>query len=164
MCKKFIASSLTLFIIMQLICGCNKDNQNSDFRLVGTHSFSGPCKYVFDGFAGSQPAAMDSSEMLQLAISRPDSKDSSDYILIPLVFQHEPLGGEYLKMSTVAGDDINKVAIKITDTLLTIPGQFLVSGMGITIDGSGSIVNGKITIRYHTLYRAYNKYSTIVSN
>jgi hypothetical protein len=159
---------LSIFVSMALVAlgslfGCKKNNVGN---LIGTHQFTGidSVKYIFTGFASFPPAEFDSTaETLTTVISRPASMDSSNFILLPVTYYSGPLGGEYLVFSTVPAQETVEVAIQITDTLLTIPQQFPVSGGDLAIDGSGSLVGNKLTISYHTAYRNYNKYSTIVT-
>ncbi len=154
---------LVVLVVLGSLGGCKKTNVDN---LVGTHQFTGmdSVKYVFTGFISFPPAEYDSvPETLTTVISRPGSKDSSDYILLPITYYPGPLGGDYLSFSAVPDQGTIPVAIQITDTLLTIPLQVPVQGAYITIDGSGSLVGKKLTISYHTYYRNYNKYSTIAT-
>jgi hypothetical protein len=160
----------SVFFLVALVASgslssCKKNNVDN---LVGTHKFTGidSVKYIFTGFINFPPAEVDSApETLTTVISRPGSKDSSDYILLPVTFYDGPfgIGIPFLSFSTVPDQGTIPVAIQITDTILTIPFQLPGSGSDLSIDGGGSLVGNKLTISYHTDYRNYNKYSTIVT-
>jgi hypothetical protein len=157
---------IILYFSVAVIClgfavGCKK---SSSYSPLGTHQFSGTCDFIFTGFVSFPPAA-DSNvvDSFTTVITKSSSPDSSSYLLLPVQLQTGPWGEPYLIFATTSESYASPVAIQVTDTLLTIPSQLPISGMGISIDGTGSIVNGKITLSYHSNYRNYNKYSTVVS-
>lgn len=154
---------LTISLIAALVnSGCGKTNESTVSKLAGTHSFSGPVKYSFDGFANSPAWEFDSTESLTTIFSTSPSKDSSNYIFIPIQFQ-EDSRGEFLILSVIEGGATVKVAALVNDTLITIPLQLPASGSSMSIQGDGSIVNNRIKINYQSSYRGLHKYSSLVS-
>lgn len=163
---------LIVTISLVFVCGCKKHNdQSNSVVLSGKHVFSGSCKYYTSGLGYS--FELDTTESLTAEILRPASKDSSDFILIPVTF--DPRDGVYgiLTVSPkyplgVSGPNLDTgfLAIQIKDTLLTIPLQlpFDYVAYNQQYDGDGSLVNGKLTIRYHTFRRGYNKSSTLITH
>ena len=163
---KTFAFFLVVIIGLGVFLGCKKSNSSSDsVSLTGTHQFSGIADYVFTGFISFPPAAeLNVADTFTTVITRAASPDSSDFIYLPATsVDPGPLGGIYLVFTTNLVSSSVPVAIEVADTLLTIPNQYPYSGGDLYVEGDGSFVNNKITLRYHTWYREYNKYDTAVS-
>jgi hypothetical protein len=170
--KKFVYFWIAI-IALGLVWSCKKSNKSSKsdksngFTMTGTRQFSGLANYI-DSYFVVPPLTQDSvSETFTTVIQSATSPDSSDYVYLPVAAQIGPWGEPYIiftnTQSPPGPDNAAPVAMKVTDTLLTIPEQYPWSGAGLYVVGSGSFVNNKITLTYHSWYREFNKYSTVVS-
>lgn len=161
---KYFSLFLLALVSLSLSAGCKKSNRKAS--LTGTHFFTGTADYVFPGFVSFPTAKLlNQPDTFSTTFTRSSSPDSSDYYYLPATaLEPGPLGGTYLVFTTTAQSPSSvPVVIRLTDTLITIPQQLPWSGGDLMVDGDGSFVNNRITLRYHSDYRLYDKYDTAIS-
>ena len=143
-----------LILGVLIFTSCKKEN---DF--LGNYDLKGPIKYVFDGYGRHEE--QDGLDTASLSIV----KSGKDYQLKGTeIFEYSGTGGftsgaclKFVKNGTYP------IAIELSGTSLTIPHQFPIQGYGMTISGTGTLENKKLTIKYTTYYRGSYKNSTITS-
>lgn len=152
-------SLLTIFFIG----ACKKSNSDYRDKFTGNYELKGPVKYVLDGY-GRYEEENGGIDTASLSIEKPASADSNDFILLRGVsFQigtGPAFAGAYFLKFVQNGIP---VAAQVNDTSLTIPEQFPYQGSGMSISGTGTISNKKLTIQYKTHYRGLYKYATVTS-
>ena len=175
---KIFTFFLVVMIGLGLFFGCKKSDSSrhilidslshrpsDSLSLTGTHQFFGTADYS-SPLSPFSPGFEDDNvpDTFTTVITRPVSTDSANYIYLPPSSVGGPGGGIYLAFSTTPPDQWGvPVAIEVTDTLLTIPNQLPWSGYDLSVNGDGSFVNNKITLRFHSYYRGFEKYDTAVS-
>ena len=151
-----VYKSLFLFVLIAfLFQSCKKEN---DF--IGNYDLKGTIKYVLDGYGRYEEH--DGLDTASLSITK---SGGNAYQLKSAEFHDyrspSPLVGGYcLKFDKNGTYPIN---VELSGTTLTIPHQFPIQGSGMSISGTGSIENNKLTIKYTTHYRSFYKHSTITS-
>jgi hypothetical protein len=142
-----------------LFVACSKDNDKRAIFVGIYRNAMGEVKYVFDGF-GQYKEAFD-RDTASFAIEKINKSDSADYIYLTGVTLHDVfVFGGYYHTLKFTGNGI-KIAALATDTSFSVPIQYPYSGGGLSIEGVGSVKNGKLKLTYHTSYRGFHKYATV---
>ena len=164
---KFL-SILAAGLILICFTNCSKTGEK-DKRDAFTGNYknlTGDCKYAFDGFGYYWEFF--SRDTASFLIRKASGSDSTEFIYLEYVGWVEQVNNSGTGHTTVSLKfvDDGREGVKVYgsmmgDTAFVIPFQMPFQGSGFSIDGSGSIKNGKKYLTYHTLYRGNHKYSTV---
>lgn len=137
-----------------IFASCKKEND-----AIGNYDLKGTIKYVFDGYGRHEE--QDGLDTASLSIVKSGNGYQLQGAEIYDYKGHSGFTGSYCLKFFKNGT--YPVTIELSGTSLTIPNQFPIQGSGMSISGTGTLVNKKLTITYTTHYRGFYKNSNITS-
>jgi len=151
-----LTTVISFFVLLTASCTKTKGDK-SDIYIGNYPQLTGSAKFADDRF-GQYDQRNDTASMI---ISKNSKSDSANYIYIQgVMFAKEPI----VSVSLNFVNNGTAIVAYVTDTAFVIPRQNPFSGSDMSVEGSGSIKNGKLVLNYRSSFRTDNKYSIVTQD